>query len=308
MYWGNDGFRPYVSVAERQRQARLLLAKLRKQGQEICPVTIAGRAIASTFWGKAWCDNLEAYSDYANRLPRGRTYVRNGSVIDLQIKPGLVTAMVSGSEVYKTEVAIDRLAPARWKKIAGDCAGHIDSVVELLAGRLDKGVMARLCERQGGLFPAPKEMHFHCSCPDWASMCKHVAAVLYGVGARLDERPDLLFTLRQVDEKELIARAGAGIAARKPAAGRTLDEADLGAVFGIDLAEAEPPVRPPAPTVKRRRRPATITAVELIARGIPRSTFQRWVTAGHLVRTDRRGVYQLTPAAEKRIGGWSARR
>ena len=174
---------------------------------------IEGRTIARTFWGKAWCDNLERYSDYANRLPRGRTYVRNGSVVDLQIAPGEVNATVSGSELYKVAVKVSAVPKARWNSICTDCAGAIDSLVELLQGRFSKGVMERICQQKTGLFPAPDEIEFSCSCPDWASMCKHVAAVLYGIGARLDEQPELLFKLRKVDEKDLIAKAGKGAAA-----------------------------------------------------------------------------------------------
>ena len=99
-------WRPYVSVAARRHQAAQAMAKLSKKGHPVSPVVISGRTIAHTFWGKAWCDNLEGYSDYANRLPRGRTYVRNGSVVDLQIAPGTVTAMVSGSDIYRIGVTV----------------------------------------------------------------------------------------------------------------------------------------------------------------------------------------------------------
>src|ERR1700678_967428 len=177
------GWQPYVSVAERRRQAERKLAKLRKQGQSIAPVTIEGRTIAQSFWGKSWCTNLERYSDYANRVPRGRTYVRNGSVVDLQIAKGTVTAMVAGSELYKIEITIAPVAAARWKALCRDCVGTIDSLVELLQGRLAKGVMDRVCREGDGLFPSPKEIKLACSCRDWADMCKHVAAALYGVGA-----------------------------------------------------------------------------------------------------------------------------
>src|SRR5262249_39072173 len=212
MAWGDFYWQPYVSVAERRAVAARHVAKMRKAGKDVTPVVIDGRTIARTFWGKAWCHNLEGYSDFANRLPRGRTYVRNGSVIHLGIEAGAARTLVSGSEIYTTEVDIGAVAAKRWKSIAADCAGQIDSVVELLAGKLAKGVMERLCVRDRGLFPTPAEIDFRCDCPDVARMCKHVAAVLYGIGARLDERPELLFVLRQVDEKELIAKAGAGLA------------------------------------------------------------------------------------------------
>ena len=204
------GWNPYVPVAARRHQATRALAKLRKKGREISPVLIDGRKIATTFWGKAWCENLERYSDFENRLPRGRTYVRNGSVIDLQMSPGTVTALVSGSDIYDTRVEVTAIPKARWRGICRDCTGGIDSLIELLQGRLSTSVMARICEPKTGLFPAPKEISFQCSCPDWAWMCKHVAAVLYGVGARLDERPELLFLLRGVDQQDLIAKADTG--------------------------------------------------------------------------------------------------
>jgi len=171
-------WRPYVSVAERRRQAEREMAKLRKMGYPVSPVVIEGRTIVKTFWGKAWCDNLERYSDYASRLPRGRTYVRNGSVVDLQIVPGEVKALVSGSEIYKVVVKVAPVPKGRWRSICQDCAGAIDSLVELLQGRFSKGVMERICRQRSGLFPTPDKIELSCSCPDWASMCKHVAAVL----------------------------------------------------------------------------------------------------------------------------------
>jgi len=234
------GWQPYVPVAERRRQAERKLAKLKKNGQSVAPVTIEGRTIATTFWGKSWCTNLERYSDYENRIPRGRTYVRNGSVLDLQITKGEITAMVAGSELYKIEIAIAPVKAARWKSICKDCAGAIDSLVELLQGRFSKGVMERICRENNGLFPSPKEIQFSCSCPDWAYMCKHVAAVLYGIGSRLDRQPELLFRLHKLDEKELISSAGRELPlARKGGdSGKILSTGDLSELFGLDLAKS----------------------------------------------------------------------
>ena len=249
-------WKPYVSVAERRRKAeRAAVQHQKKTGQALSPVTATRGAIARTFWGKAWCDNLERYSDYSNRLPRGRTYVRNGSVIDLRIAAGEVSAQVMGSDLYQVKVTIEAVPKARWHALGGDCAGSIDSLVELLQGRLSKGVMERICRPQTGLFPSPKEIKLSCSCPDWAAMCKHVAAVLYGVGARLDQQPELLFTLRKVDAKDLVARAGAGLplATKAPAAGKTLDPSKLAEVFGIEMADViEPELHAKAPTARKK--------------------------------------------------------
>ena len=234
-------WRPYVPVAQRKRQAADQAAKLAKKGQILSPIVIEGRTIARTFWGKSWCENLERYSDYANRLPRGRTYVRNGSVIDLKIARGEVTALVSGSSVYKVKIAIKPVSRTLWTALCKDCAGSIDSLVELLRGHFSTSVMERVCLPKKGLFPSPKDIQLACSCPDWADMCKHVAATLYGVGARLDHSPELLFVLRDVDHKELVSRAGNGaVFTKKPSSSkRIMDGGDVASIFGLEMAAGE---------------------------------------------------------------------
>ncbi len=238
-WYSYDDWRPYVSVAQRRRQAAKKLAKMKKGGRAVSTVQIEGRKIAATFWGVAWCKNLESYSDYSNRLPRGRTYVRNGSVIDLQIDAGRVHAFVSGRDLYEVDIEIKRLAKKRWTDIKGRCAGKIDSLVELLRGSISKGVMEIVTRKGEGLFPSPREISLDCSCPDWATMCKHVAAALYGVGARLDRAPQLLFTLRGVDPAEMV-EAAVDQPPRKgqPRRGRVLRSEDLASVFGIDIDAA----------------------------------------------------------------------
>lgn len=243
----------YVPVAARRQRTERMLAKLQKKGEEFVPVPANRGAIAKTFWGKAWCQNLERYSDYSNRLPRGRTYLRNGSVIDLKIGPGEISAQVMGSSLYRITVRIEEVLTAHWQAIASDCARSIDTLVELLQGQLSTSVMERITRPGTGLFPSPKEISFSCSCPDSAAMCKHVAATLYGIGARLDAEPELLFGLRKVDAKELIARAGeSGAPPQKaPGADRILDSSRLAEVFGIDFGTADPtPSRKPAKRAK----------------------------------------------------------
>ena len=237
------GWKPYVSAAEKQRKAAREMEKRKKQGKSVSPVSIEGRVIARTFWGKAWCENLERYSDYANRLPRGRSYVRNGSVVDLQITAGAIEAYVSGSELYRVSLKVTPVAAAKWKAICSDCAGGIDSLVELLQGRLSKSVMERICRESQGLFPSPAEIRLSCSCPDSAGMCKHIAAVMYGIGARFDHQPELLFRLRAVDEMELIVNAGKAtpLAKKGPGTGKVLGSEDLSEMFGLDMAQSASP-------------------------------------------------------------------
>jgi uncharacterized Zn finger protein len=229
-YYYDDEFPQYVSVGERRRKAERHAARL----QSASPIVISGTQIAKTFWGKSWCLNLERYSDFANRLPRGRTYVRSGCVVDLRINVGKVSALVSGSNLYKIEINISALSKRRWSEVCHDCAGAIDSLVELLEGRFSKTTMERLCRQKTGLFPMPAEMEFSCSCPDSARMCKHVAAVLYGVGARLDASPELLFKLREVDQQDLVTNASRRMT--MPVTERLLDTENLSELFGIEIA------------------------------------------------------------------------
>ncbi len=238
-------WQPYVSVAEKRRKAEKELAKLRKKNKSVAPVTIEGNKIAKTFWGKSWCDNLERYSDFAYRLPRGRSYVRNNAVLDLQVTKGKVTAMVAGSEVYEIKIDITPLSRPRWRAVCTDCTGSVASLIELLQGRLEDNVMRRVSREGDGLFPAPAEIKLSCTCPDWADMCKHVAAALYGVGARLDQEPRLLFVLRGVNEGDLVAGASDGLSLpdAKPAA--AILDGDVAAIFGLEMADEADASLPP---------------------------------------------------------------
>ena len=261
------GWDPYVSAAQKQAKIRKEIEKLKKKGYVVSPVNIEGRTIAKTFWGKAWCDNLERYGDYENRVPRGRTYVRNGSVFDLQIAPGEVKAMVGGSHIYQVQVQVAEVPKDLWTAICRDCAGAIDSLVELLQGRFSKGVMERICMVKTGLFPSPKEIRFSCSCPDWAGMCKHIAAVLYGIGARLDNQPELLFKLRRVNEKELIATAGAGmsLSVHAPSADKILGADGLSELFGLDMGDVSAAeAAPKKASVPARAKSAAKTAKKTV--------------------------------------------
>jgi uncharacterized Zn finger protein len=236
------GWKPYVPVAERRKKAEQLVARAIKDGRTLSPIAPYRGAIAKTFWGKAWCDNLEHYSDYDSRLPRGRTYVRNGSVIDLQITAGKIHAQVMGSSLYEINIDVAACPEKQWRALSADCSSSIDSIVELLLGKLSAAVMGRICKPGTGLFPAPKDIRFGCDCLDWAVMCKHVAAVLYGIGARLDQQPELLFTLRGVDPSDLVNNTSANLSGEGkavPTSGKLLDNAVLGDVFGIDI-DTEP--------------------------------------------------------------------
>jgi uncharacterized Zn finger protein len=233
---------PYVTVGEKREKAAKKLAKLRKQDPNIQPVVIEGSALAKTWWGKSWNKNLESYADYSNRIGRGRSYVRNGAVLDLNIQPGQVKALVQGSESkpYNVTIEIKPIQKNNWIKIKASCQVQLESLPELLEGNFPKTLATVFMAKGEGLFPSSDEIKLSCSCPDWASMCKHVAATLYGIGARLDENPMLFFTLRNADVHELIFQAVDDhtqnllkIAENKSA--RVLEDMDLVDMFGIDL-------------------------------------------------------------------------
>jgi uncharacterized Zn finger protein len=297
-YNDDGGWAPYVTVAQRRAAAAKAVKALQKKGRVCLPVVIDKRTIATSFWGKKWCDNLEAYSDYENRLPRGRTYVRNGSVVDLQIGSESITALVAGSRVYEVSVTVRPLEPALWKTIRERCAGQVASLVELLQGRLSAGVMEVVAQAGSGLFPAPRQIKFRCSCPDGAGMCKHIAAALYGVGNRLDQQPELLFKLRNIDPAELIQSAlSASLVQVQTDPGHNLGDADLSALFGIDL------------DVTAAARPVeTISAYALTSRGVPAHMRQCWLKSGVLLASGQRAVYVLADGAEKAIEAYLARR
>jgi uncharacterized Zn finger protein len=257
----SEVFRPYVSAADRRARAAREASRLQKAGSRpLDPITVSGRAMVDSFWAQAWCKNLESYADFAHRLARGRSYARSGAVIDLTIAAGRIEARVSGTQLYTVEIGIAPLPARRWEVIARACTGRIGSLVSLLRGELPDQVMQVVTDRESGLFPEPKQLKISCSCPDWATVCKHVAATLYGVGVRLDTRPELLFVLRGVDPQDLVEQASRGLAAAPTAAAATLQASpsDLAALFGIELVEAPAPAkrspRPRAPARRKKRR------------------------------------------------------
>ena len=241
-FWG---FPRYVSVGEKQQRAKKKLEQLMKKNKDIKPVIIEGATLAKTWWGKAWNRNLEAYADYSNRIGRGRSYVRCGSVLDLQIREGNIQSLVQGSDSnpYSIVIKIKSLEKTIWEEIKDFCAGKLDSLQELLMGKFPEALGEIFTAHGKGLFPSPKEIDFDCSCPDWASMCKHVAATLYGIGARLDHDPNLFFLLRKIEIGDLISetirdKTEELLTRAKRKSLRIIEGQDLSSVFGIELDSA----------------------------------------------------------------------
>lgn len=225
----------YESDAQESR-ARVAreIEKRKNRGEafNVLEVPSGKSKLVKSFWGKAWNDNLESYSDYEHRLPRGRSYLRQGNVYDLLISAGEVTSVVAGSEIYEVRVTIVPLESDRWQEIKAKCEGQVASLLDLLGGKLGDGVMSVITHPNHGLFPNLDEIRFSCTCPDVASMCKHVAATLYGAGVKLDKQPDLFFVLRSVNPAELITRTTEAIPHETDA---VLANEDLSALFGIEL-------------------------------------------------------------------------
>ena len=277
MGW-DRGWAPYVPVAVRRRDAERKAQKLIKQGRQLSPIRIAGRKIATTFWGQGWCNHLEKYSDYASRLPRGRTYARNGSIIDLQISAGMINALVSGSSLYRLSIAIEPLKKSHWKSLCELCSQSVHSLIDLMRGTLSADVLASLSDPKSGMFPSTKEIKLKCSCPDNAYLCKHLAAVLYGVGHRLDSAPELLFALRGVQQSDLLATS-----LTEEAANRTMglsqpseiESGDLESIFGIDLVS----LASTDSSIPSKPRPRKKSAGKTIAKAKPPRTAPSTVSA-----------------------------
>lgn len=266
-----NGFKPYVSVAKKKAKALQKIKTLKKKNPNLQPIVIEGSALANSWWGKAWNKNLESYADFANRIGRGRSYVRNNAVLDLQIGAGTINGLVQGSSStpYNVTVKISALTPKNWQALVRASQGEFESLQQLIAGKFPLALQAIFTNRQSGLFPAPSEIAFDCSCPDWAVMCKHVAATLYGIGARLDQDPSIFFTLRGVDVDSLITQAVEDdisqlLKKAKLKSNRVIDDSDLSSLFGIELDvncldEIKPDVRaadktdtPSRQTVKKK--------------------------------------------------------
>ncbi|MBF0492626.1 MAG: SWIM zinc finger family protein [Deltaproteobacteria bacterium] len=256
---------PYVPVAEKKAKAARKLAQLKKKGMNLNPVCLQGNKISNTFWGQSWCKNLEAYSDYSNRLPRGRSYLRQGAVLDLKMSEGKIAALVQGSALYEIEISITAMPAAQWKLLVDQCSGQIDSLIELLQGKLSKPVMQVMTQAQTGLFPHPKQIKLSCSCPDWADMCKHVAAVLYGAAIRLDEKPELLFTLRKVSQKDLITQMDVKKNIQT-SSDDSFDTGELENIFGIDLGSKAEPEKKPEKNSDRKIKKKSIKAIRVKAK------------------------------------------
>ena len=251
----------YEDARERKERLQREIAKRKKRGEafEVLSAPAGQKKLCATFWGQAWCRNLESYQQYESRLPRGRSYLRQGNVYNFEIEAGMLKAVVAGSELYETSIHIQPLPKKQWQEIVKAGAGQVGSMLDLLAGKLGDGLMRILTDPQDGLFPKPKEIRFDCSCPDHADMCKHVSAVLYGVGVLLDTKPELLFTLRGVDQAELLSNASSAAITDISANTGDLAGVDLSAIVGIDLSAETilPVIEESKPAKKKAARPKT---------------------------------------------------
>lgn len=285
MAWGYMGFPRYVSKAEKMRKAEKARKTLQKKGMSLEPITLSGRAIAKSWWGKAWIDNLERYSDYENRLPRGRSYVRSGAVLDLRVFPGTINALVAGSRStpYKVAVSITALGKKRLTTLQEKSRSSLDSLQLLLNGEFPADLKNNFFKQGSGLFPEPNEIKLNCSCPDWAEMCKHVAAALYGVAARLDEKPELFFLLRGIDINSFIGKAiadeGKKIAkkaAKKTARTLSLDTTQTETLFGISLETHGDKTKSVTPKIRKPpARKKTVASVKRIGSAKPKTSKTR---------------------------------
>ena len=217
------------------------MAKSKSEIRE--PIIIEGRTISSSWWGKAWCDNIDIYADFDNRLPRGRNYVRSGCVVDLKIEYGVIKALVVGSrpKPYRVQIDIKPFSDNEVKAFEDKCRNNFESVEDFINGRFPDSFQEYFTSSSLNLFPKVKEMKFSCSCPDWAVLCKHVAAVLYGIGRKLDDDPMLLLRLRRIDtasfSEKIVNREAEKLALSSSISlppGRAMDMEEASLLFSVD--------------------------------------------------------------------------
>jgi uncharacterized Zn finger protein len=283
------GFPKYVSVGEKRAKAEKKLKQLRKKNPNVQPVSLEGRTLARTWWGKAWNTNLESYADYANRIGRGRSYVRHSAVLDLQITKGKVQALVMGSgrTPYRVTITIKPISKTQWAKLKKASAEKLSSLQALLTGHFPKELSDIFTTQRKGLFPSPSEISLDCDCPDWAVMCKHVAAALYGIGVRLDEDPGLFFTLRGVKMEDLItqtiqAQSRTLIKKAKRKSTRILDTDNLSDVFGINLDQA--PVKKKRKATKRTAAKKKVAKRKTAVQAVKKKAVKKKVTKKKIIR------------------------
>jgi uncharacterized Zn finger protein len=302
------GYPPYVSVAQKRAKAKRQLEKLRKKNPNLRPIVLAGSALTKTWWGKAWNKNLERYADFSNRIGRGRSYVRHGAVLDLQIAPGKVTALVQGSrsKPYSVEIGIKPITKAQWQTIVQAVGKELSSLQKLLEGSFPKALQEIFTAQGQGLFPTPSEIRLACNCPDWATMCKHVAAALYGIGTRLDEDPLLFFALRQANVEDLITQAVQDqsdklLRQAKRKSTRVIDDSELGDVFGIDLDTET------KPTPKRRIK-TNPRKTKKKAAAPKRKTAKKKVVKRKTIKVTKKVVKKKTQKSVKKAGKKSVKK
>lgn len=293
---------PSLSTRELRAKVERAVARKSKSRGDLSPVRVEGRTIARSFWGQAWCRHIEGYSDYGTRLGRGRSYLYAGAVIDLKVGEGMITAQVMGSSLYQQTIEVALLPAKQRRELVQLTTGKIDSLVALLRGQLPPPLIAAMTDPTQGVFPSAGQLAMRCSCPDYASLCKHLAAVLYGLGARLDAAPELLFRLRGLAVEEMTQNAETTKLVREDIPAEKQASGDLAALFDIDLDDAPVAVPDPAPPRK--------TCVEreyLKVLGLPARTIDAWLRSGVLERTSQRDVYERTAEADARIAAFLAR-
>ena len=222
----DDEFSPRLKAADLEKQAATRLAEYQAAGEELHPVVNKTRKLARNFWGSAWMKQLALCESGGMCLAPGRTLLRHACVLHVDIQPGSISALVSAEEVFEVELKLESLDEERLDRLAATCSGHIDSLLSLMQGKVDEAVLQQLCHPENGLLPTPEDWHMHCTCPDWAEPCPHAAAAIYAAGCLIDEKPELLFTLRGIQPEALLSA---------PAPANEIDADKLSAMFGIDL-------------------------------------------------------------------------
>lgn len=158
------------------------------------------------WWATRWIEAVERVMD-AGRLRRGRSYARAGQVLAVEESAGGVTARVQGSRrtPYKVTIEVKPLSDAQWTAVFSALSERAIFTAELLNGQMPQNIEEAFAAAGVSLFPGRGELTAGCSCPDWASVCKHIAAAQYILAERFDDDPFLLFRLRGRTQEQALA-------------------------------------------------------------------------------------------------------
>lgn len=227
----------------------------------------AYKRAAETWWADRWLNVLHRFG-WKGRLANGRMYADEGRVTSFNVETGRIAAKVQGTRTqpYDVTIQIRPLPDSDWDLVVDILSCQALFTAQLLAGDMPQDIEEVFEAAYAPLFPRSKDdIKAHCTCPDYANPCKHIAAVYYVMADTFDKDPFVIFHLRGRGRDQLIGMLRAARAAEAQAGPMSVETLDAGSLEpfrfwqagdeleGVHVQIAEPPF--PGATAKRLGRP-----------------------------------------------------